>query len=173
MLRPEQDDHAEEAGLQELIEQFETFSGKKDYSFFDDDALERLYEYYENRLDEGHMEAVADLAIAQNPYSGDFLVRKAELLFNRKDYQASLELLDKAVVLTPPTSISTCCAVRSWLNPTGSKKPSNYSRDALRLADRDEKDVILTEISDVFEIQEDFHAAFDCLRDAIKHNPSK
>ena len=43
-------------------------------------------------------EAVADLAIAQNPYSGDFLVRKAELLFNRKDYQASLELLDKTVV---------------------------------------------------------------------------
>lgn len=172
MLRPEQDDHAEEAGLQELIEQFEAFLEKKEYSFFDDDALERLYEYYENRLDEGHMEAVADLAIAQNPYSGDFLVRKAELLFNRKDYQASLELLDKAVVFDATNLDIYLLRSEIMVESNRIEEALELLRDALRLADREEKDVILTEISDVFEIQEDFHAAFDCLRDAIKHNPS-
>ena len=56
MLETEQDDHAEEAGLQELIEQFEAFLERREYSFFDDDG--KTLWYYENRFDEGHMEAV-------------------------------------------------------------------------------------------------------------------
>lgn len=170
MLKPDHEDHAEEAGLQELIEQFESYLINKEYAYFDEEALERLYEFYEIRLDETRMESVADLAINNNPYSSDFLVRKAEILFNRKQYSEALELLDKAVVFDA-TNIDIYLLRSDVL--VESNKPQEaieLLQHALALADQDEKDIVLAELSDVYEMQEDFHAAFNCLAEALSYN---
>jgi tetratricopeptide (TPR) repeat protein len=171
MLKPDHEDHAEEAGLQELIEQFESYLINKEYAYFDEEALERLYEFYEIRLDETRMESVADLAISNNPYSSDFLVRKAEILFNRKQYREALDLLDKAVVFDATNMDIYLLRSDVLVESNRPQEAIELLKHALSLVDQDEKDVVLAELSDVYEMQEDFHAAFNCLAEALSFNP--
>lgn len=51
MLKPDFDDHAEEADLVELIELFERFVETKEQHYFDEESLERILEFYEMRND--------------------------------------------------------------------------------------------------------------------------
>ena len=171
MLRPDQDDYAEEAGLQELIEQFEGYYLTREYSYFDEEALERIYEYYEARMEEGKMEAVADLAIEQNPYSADFLTRKAELLFNRKAFQEALSLLDKAVVFDATHIDIYLLKSDILLELNQAEEATATLMHALQLADKEEKDIVLAELSDIAELGEDFMAAFRYLEQALSINP--
>lgn len=85
MHKPDFDDFADETDLVELIELFEHFIETKEQHFFDEEALERILGFYEMRHDFEKMELVANYAIEQNPYSSEFLIRKAELLLQKRN----------------------------------------------------------------------------------------
>lgn len=171
MLRPESDDHTDGTGLQELIEQFEHYFHSKEPGYFDDEGLDRLYEFYESRMEEEKMEAVADLAISQNPYSGEFLTRKAELLFNRRAIEEALSILDKAQIFDSYNI--DIYLLRSDILTEQNKGDEAIATllEALNKADKQEKDIVLAELSDLYELKEDFNAAFDCLHRAVTLNP--
>jgi len=171
MLRPEFEDHADRAELQELIEQFESYFQSQSYGYLDEDALERLYEFYESRMEVAKLEAVAELAISQNPFSGEFLTRKAELLFNRGAMDDALALLEKALVFDSSNVDVHILKSDILLELNQSKQAAEVLLSALETADDQDKDVILAELSDIYELKEDFEKAFDCLEQAIRYNP--
>ena len=155
MTYPEfnENDSTEIAGLIELFERYLTTS---EQHYFSEDSLERILEYYEMQNRPDRAEAVADYAINQNPYSSDFLIRKAEFLLNRKKYNEALEALDKASLFD--TGEVDIFLIRSdvYVETNQIERAEQTLFDALEIADDEEKDIIYAELSDIYEMQEQF-----------------
>lgn len=171
MMDPEFNDR-EFTEMGELIELFEKYLKSNEQHFFDEDSLERILEYYEMRNLPERAEAVADYAINQNPYSSDFLVRKAEFLVNRKKYNEALDLLDKAYLFDSHEIDIYLLRSDIYIETNQPEKAEEILFEALEMADDDEKDAVYAELSDIYEIQENFDKAFDCLAKALSINPS-
>ncbi len=170
MMYPDFNDK-ENTEIVELIELFEKSLISSERFYFDEDSLERILEYYEMRNLSDRAEAVADYAISQNPYSSDFLIRKAEFLLNRKKYTNALECLDKAIVFDSREIDIYLIRADIYIETNEPEKAAETLYDALEIADEEEKDVIYAELSDIYEIQEDFDKAFECLSKALEINP--
>lgn len=164
-------DGKDDAGIVELIEIFEKYLLTKEHIFLDDEALERILEYYEIRNDEIKAEALVDYAIAQNPYSGEFLARKAEHLFRKKKYNEALEHLDRASIFDAGEIDIYLIRADIYIEQNDIEKAIDILNQALTIADDIEKDAIYAELSDVYEIKEDFDTAFECLEQALHFNP--
>lgn len=169
----EEDNHDfNNADIAALVDQFERFLKTNEYSYFDEDGLEMLLEYYEARNLLDREEAVVDLALSLNPFSTDFLVRKAEQLLNRKKYNEALETLDKAQLFD--TREVDVYLLRSdiYLEQNRLEEAESILMEALSIADDSDKDGVYAELSDIYEIQENFNKAFDALAKALEYNPA-
>ena len=160
------------ADIAALVDQFERYLKTNDYSYFDEEGLEMLLEYYEARNLPDREEAVIDLALSLNPFSTDFLTRKAEQLLNRKKYNEALEYLDKAQLFD--THEVDVYLLRSdiFVEQNKLEEAEQILMEALEIADDEDKDGVYAELSDIYEIQENFNKAFDALAKALEYNPS-
>ncbi len=154
-----------------LIELFERCISSEEQHYFDEETLEQILEYYEMRSNAEKAEAVIDFAINQNPYSSEFLVRKAEYLLNRKKYKQALEFLDKATLFDSGEVDNFLIRSDIYVEMNELDKAIETLQTALEHADNEEKDIVYAELSDIYEIKEDFTSAFECLVKAIEINP--
>ncbi len=160
------------ADIAALIEQFERYLQTNEYFYADEEGLEMLLEYYENRNLPEREEAVIDLALQQNPFSTDFLVRKAEFLLTRKRYKEALESLDKAQMFDSREVDIYLIRSDIYVEQNRIEEAEAVLQEALAIADNSDKDSIYAELSDIYEIQEQFGKAFEALAKALKYNPS-
>jgi len=158
--------------LTDLVDQFERFLREDSGGYFDEDSLERLLEYYESMNLPDREEAVIDFALIQNPFSSEFLIHKAEFLINRKRYDEALDILDKAQVFDN-TEID-IYLLRSDIYVELNKLDLAEATlmQAMEIADSSDMDMVYSELSDIYEIQEQFNAAFDALVQALEYNPT-
>lgn len=171
MHKPDFDDFADETDLVELIELFEHFIETKEQHFFDEEALERILGFYEMRHDFEKMELVANYAIEQNPYSSEFLIRKAELLLQKKEYTACLEWLEKANILDSRDIDIYLIKSDVFIETNAIDAAREILEYALQVVDTDEHDVIYAQLCDIFEMKEDFESAYEVLEKALTLNP--
>lgn len=155
-----------------LIEQFERYLKDNEYTYFDEDSLEMLLEYYEMRSLPEREEAVIDFALTQNPFSSEFLVRKAELLLNRKRFKEALEILDKAQLFDSREMDIYLLRSDIYVEMNQLELAEGILHEALTIADDSDKDSIYAELSDIYEIQEHFDKAFEALSKALHFNPA-
>ena len=66
--------------------------------FFDQEDYERIIEYYEESGRFENALEVAEQALSQYPYSAILLLKKAQVMFEMKQIDTALELLDKAAI---------------------------------------------------------------------------
>lgn len=171
MMNPEFNDQ-EDYDIVALIGHFEKYLNEHELHYFDEDELEQLLEYYEMRNQPEKAEALIDLAISQNPYSSDFFVRKAEYLLNRKQYEAALELLDKAALFDSGEIDIYLIRSDVYVEMNDTAKALETLGRALTIANSEEKCLIYGEMSDVYEILEDFQTAYAMLVKALDNNPA-
>lgn len=158
--------------IAELIEQFERYLKDNEYAYFDEESLELILEYYEMRNLNERAEAVIAFALEQNPFSSDFLVRKAEYLLNRKRYQEAMDTLDKAMLFDSREIDIYLLRSDIYAEQNKLTEAEAILLEALEIADEEDKDAVYAELSDIYEIQEQFDKAFDCLAKALTLNPS-
>lgn len=165
------DSFRESTDLTELIEQFEKSIETEQHVFFDEDAMQRILEYYEIRMEMLKLEKAVDYALSQNPYSSDFIIRKAELCLHKKKYTDAHAWLDKAA-LFDTTEIDIFLVRADIFIET------NKLHDALAVlqqgeqyADEGEKAFVFAEMSRVYELMENYPKALEVLFTAIENNP--
>ncbi|MFN8284972.1 MAG: CDC27 family protein [Chitinophagales bacterium] len=91
-------ENEDEVNVLELVQQYEQ-SLKTNYTpFFEQDDFETIIEYYEERNQFDSAFDVAEKSLLQYPYSSILLLKKAQILFELKQIDASLEILDKAAI---------------------------------------------------------------------------
>ncbi|MBC8046749.1 MAG: tetratricopeptide repeat protein [Fimbriimonadaceae bacterium] len=172
MFRNESEDNFNEnTDLTELVEQFEKSLHHNEQIFFDEDALEQIMEYYEARMETLKLEKAVDYAISQNPYSSDFIIRKAEILLHKKKYDDAHALLDKAALFDSREIDIFLVRADIFMETHKLEEALTTLNEALDLSQEGEKEFVYAEMSHVYELMEDYDKAIKYLFMAVECNP--
>ena len=82
--------------ISELLKQYNNLRNGIGHIFFEEEAFEKIIEYYDEQEDMGRALEAAEMAIDYFPYSASLLIRKADLLLATRKYNQALEILEKA-----------------------------------------------------------------------------
>ena len=85
--------------IRELLKQYQNLRAGRSHSFLDEDAFEKIIDYYDDLEDLVQAIEAAERGIEQYPYSSALLIKKADLFIASRRYKESLHLLEQAELL--------------------------------------------------------------------------
>ncbi len=150
--------------FRELLKQYENFKNGRSHSFIEEDAFEKIIDYYQEKEDlKKAMEAV-EIAAEQFPYSSMLLIKKADILLANRRYQDALDILEQASLLDGGDINLYILKTDAYLALDQQEKAVVLLEEALSLFDGEEKIELLFELADVYDDYEDFDKVYDCLK---------
>ncbi|MBE7169728.1 MAG: tetratricopeptide repeat protein [Williamsia sp.] len=149
--------------LKELLQQYKYLKAGKHHTYFDEDAFERVIDYYDESEDIPRALEAADLAIEQYPYSSVLKLKKADLLIVTRHYYDALDYLQQAELLDSLNINLYILKTDVYLALDEQEKAVELLENALSLFNGDEKIDLLFELADVYDDYERFDKVFDCL----------
>lgn len=157
----------------QLVAQYEEMQRSDAHTFFELDTLEHIIEYYEDHFEFDKALDVIDLAANQHPYSATVLIKKAQLLIDRKDFEAALLLLEKAQLFAPNELdiILLQAEVYTYLNAYN-EAIALLNTALERYTDTDNKIDLLLTIADIYEISGNENKAYLYYKKVLRINPS-
>lgn len=170
MLEREFDESYQE-NVSELIEYYEKMVKDNSNCFFEENSFDQIIDYYEDRQQHEKALEVADMAIYQHPFSANFLVRKAQVLFEMKDFDQSMDLLDKAEVLDSADIGIYLLRSDIYLWMGKYVKAVNTITAAMQFAEKEEMPDLFLELADIYEEWEKYEEVFDNLVRTLELDP--
>lgn len=70
--------------LKELLQQYQNLKSGRQHSFIEEDAFERIIDYYDEKDDINEALEAAETGLEQYPYSSQLMIKKADLLLASK-----------------------------------------------------------------------------------------
>jgi tetratricopeptide (TPR) repeat protein len=157
--------------LEELLQQYELLQQGGVHSFLEEEAFERVIEYFQqNELPDKALEA-AQLAVERYPYSSALLIRKADVLVLHRRYKEALRILDQAEILDSRDINIFILRTDAYLALDQPEKAVHLLEKALGQFEGEEKVELLFELADVYDDYEDFDKVFDCLKEVLTVDP--
>ena len=158
--------------IRELLKQFESLKAGRSHSFLDEDAFDKIINFYEEKEQiEKAMEAV-DIAIEQYPYSAMLLIRKADIMLSKRQYREALDILDQAALLDSGDINLYILKTDAYLALDEQEKAVAILEEALATFEGEEKKELLFELADVYDDYEEFDKVFDCLKMILEQYPN-
>lgn len=146
--------------LEELLQQYEQLQQGGVHSFLEEEAFERIIEYFQqNELPDKALEA-AVLAVERYPYSSALLIRKADVLVLHRRYKEALRILDQAEILDGRDINIFILRTDAFLALDQPEKAVELLEKALGQFEGEEKVELLFELADVYDDYEDFEKSF-------------
>jgi tetratricopeptide (TPR) repeat protein len=158
--------------LRELIKQYENFKNGHSHSFIEEDAFEKIIDYYQEKEDLVKAIEAAEIAVEQFPYSSMLLIKKADILLGSRHYQDALDILEKASLLDGGDINLYILKTEAYLALDQQEKAVILLEEALSLFEGEEKIELLFELADVYDDYEDFDKVFDCLKMVLEDEPN-
>jgi len=153
-----------------LVAQYEEMEKTNSHHFLEESSFEQLIDFYERRKKNDRASKVADHAIIQHPFSAYFLVKKAQFLFNVKQFDQALELLDKAEVYDPREIQIYLLRSDIYVWMDDFKKAIAVIEYAMEFADKDDAGHLYLELADVYEEWEKYEQVYECLKKVLEHD---
>lgn len=88
----EDDDFA--GSIEELLQQYEALKNGHSDRFWDEQEFELVIDYYYQNGQESEALIACELALVQHPFSSEFYILKAELLFQAQKFRQAIAVLD-------------------------------------------------------------------------------
>jgi tetratricopeptide (TPR) repeat protein len=158
--------------LKELLKKYENFKNGRGHSFIEEDAFEKIIEYYQEREDLVKAMEAAEIGSEQFPYSSSLLIKKADILLANRRYQDALDVLEQASLLDGADINSYILKTDAYLALDQQEKAVVLLEEALNLFEGEEKIELLFELADVYDDYEDFDKVFDCLKMVLDDEPN-
>jgi tetratricopeptide (TPR) repeat protein len=158
--------------IRELLKQFENLKNGRQHSFIDEDSFEKIIAYYQEKDDLGRAMEAAEFASEQYPYSGQLLIKKADILLANRKYQEALNILERAELFDSADINLYILKTDAYLALDQQEKAVELLEEALVLFDGEEKIELLFELADVYDDYEDFDKVFDCLKMILEDDPN-
>src|SRR5690606_18126326 len=167
-----QHDEDRDQELEELLQRYENLRKGRSSSYIEEEAFEKIIEYFESQ--EQYIKAfqAVQMATEQFPYSASLLIKKADLLLNRRQYEDALELLEQAAILDNSNIDIYILKTEAFLALDRQEEAVAILNEALNLFEGDEKVELLFELADVYDDYEDFDKVFDCLKEILLQDPN-
>ena len=158
--------------IQELLHQYENLKSGRSHSFLEEDAFEKIIDYYDEREELSKALEVTGFAVERYPYSASMLLKRADLLIAAKRYKESLECLKQSEVLDSSDINLYILKTDAYLALDKQEKAAAVLEAALDYFEGDEKLELLFELADVYDDYENFDKAFDCLKLILEIDPN-
>lgn len=164
--------HPDKEELKELVKQFQNQKAGRSHSFLDEEAFEKIIDYFDDVEDLTQALDAAEMGCEQFPYSSALLIKKADLLIATRRYQEALRLLDHAALLDSNDINLYILKTDAYLALDQQEKAVVLLENALQLFDGDERIELLFELADVYDDYEEFDKIFDCLKLILEQDPN-
>lgn len=157
--------------MRELLNQFENLKAGRSPSFIEEEGFERLISYFKEKEDFSSALEAVDCAANQYPYSGGFLLHKADLFISLKRYRHALFTLEQAEVIDGTQMDLYVLKTDAYLALDMPEKAAAILEVAIDHFEGEEKVELLFELADVYDDYEDFQKVFDCLKLILENDP--
>lgn len=170
MFEHDYDDSSSSSDINETLARYEEMVKNHRPTFFDHQALEDLVEYYELKLDYDKALDVANYGIDVYPFSSVFITKKAGFFIQKKKYKEAQELLDQAATLDPNDIGIDLLKADLCISKSRHAEAVIIIDEAIRKADKDEKDELYLEKADVYEDWGLYNEVYECLKECLDLN---
>lgn len=158
--------------MKELLSQYNDFKLGKKFKFIEEDAFERIIDYFDENDDLNSAVEAVNYAVEQFPYSSSLMVKKADLLIATRRYREALSLLDKAELLDSNDINLYILKTDAHLALDNQEKAADLLEKAIHVFEGEEKTELLFELADVYDDYEEFDKVFNCLRLILEQDPT-
>jgi tetratricopeptide (TPR) repeat protein len=157
--------------MRELLEQYQNLRSGRSHSFLDEDAFEKIIDYYDEQEEISlALEAVA-LGTERYPYCSALQIKKADLLIASRRYTEALVILEMAEVLDSNDINLYILKTDVYLALDQQDKAVKLLENALLHFKGEERIDLLFELADVYDDYEEFDKIFDCLSLILDQEP--
>jgi tetratricopeptide (TPR) repeat protein len=158
--------------MKELLSQYNDFKLGKKFKFIEEDAFERIIDYFDENDDLNSAVEAVNYAVEQFPYSSSLMVKKADLLIATRRYREALSLLDKAELLDSNDINLYILKTDAHLALDNQEKAADLLEKAIHVFEGEEKTELLFELADVYDDYEEFDKVFNCLKLILEQDPT-
>jgi tetratricopeptide (TPR) repeat protein len=158
--------------LRELLQQFDNLKSGRSHSLIEEDAFEKIIDYYDEKDELVKALEAAEYSIEQYPYSSSLLLKKCDLLIATKKYREALYFLEQAELLDSSDINLFILKTDAYLALDQQGKAASVLEAALNYFEGDEKIELLFELADVYDDYENFDKVFDCLKIILQLDPN-
>jgi tetratricopeptide (TPR) repeat protein len=164
--------HQEQEEIKELLRRYQNLRNGQTNSFLEEEAFEKIIDYFDETEDMPQAVEAAGLAIEQYPYSAALLIKKADLMIATRKYHDALDLLEQAELLDGADINLYILKTDAYLALDQQEKAVTLLENALEHFDGDERIELLFELADVYDDYEEFDKIFDCLKLILEQDPN-
>ncbi len=158
--------------LEELIKQYQNLKLGRQYSFLEEEAFERIIDYFDDKDDLTEAYTACEIALQLFPYSSQLMIKKADILLATRKYDKALEVLETAELFDSSDINLYILKTDAYLALDQQQKAVDLLKDALQLFEGEEKVDLLFELADVYDDYEEFDKVFDCLVWILQEEPT-
>ena len=158
--------------IRELIRQFQNLRSGRGNSFLEEDAFEKIVDYFDDIEDLSQALEAVEMGIDQYPYSAMLNIKKADLLIATRRYHDALDVLNHAELLDSNDINLYILKTDVYLALDQQEKAVALLENALALFDGQERIEMLFELADVYDDYEEFDKIFDCLKLILEQEPT-
>jgi tetratricopeptide (TPR) repeat protein len=158
--------------MRELLRQFENLKTGRQHSFLEEDAFERIIDYFDEKDEMVKAMQAADIGIEQFPYSSVLMIKKADLLLAARKYKEALDILERAELFDSNDINLFILKTDAYLALDQQQKAVELLEAALMQFEGDERIELLFELADVYDDYEEFDKVFDCLKVILEDDPT-
>lgn len=157
--------------IRQLVKQFQNLKAGRGNSFLDEDAFEKIIDYFDDVEDIPQALEAVEMGIGQYPYSSSLHIKKADILIAVRRYQDALDVLNHAELLDANDINLYILKTDVYLALDRQEQAVELLENALSLFEGQEKIELLFELADVYDDYEEFDKIFDCLRLILEQEP--
>ena len=158
--------------IRQLIRQFQNLRSGRGNSFLEEDAFEKIVDYFDDIEDMSQALEAVEMGIEQYPYSSMLNIKKADLLIATRRYHDALEVLNHAELLDSNDINLYILKTDVYLALDQQEKAVDLLENALSLFEGQERIEMLFELADVYDDYEEFDKIFDCLKLILEQEPT-
>ena len=158
--------------LRELIIQYQNLKQGRNHSFLEEDAFERIIDYYDDKDNIPEALEAAEIGLEQFPYSAMLMIKKADLLLATRKYKEALHILETAELFDSSDMNLYILKTDAYLALDQQAKAVELLEAALQLFEGEERIDLLFELADVYDDYEEFDKVFDCLKLILEEEPT-
>ena len=158
--------------MRELLKQYQDLKSGRHHSFLEEEAFERIIDYFDDTEDLTQAIEAVELGIEQYPYSSALLVKKADLMIATRRYHEALTILEQVELLDSSDINLYILKTDAYLALDQPQKAASLLESALLHFEGEERIELLFELADVYDDYEEFDKIFDCLKLILEQDPA-
>lgn len=159
------------ANIIPFVKQFEEMLKTGTPQYFDTDTLEDIFDYFFVETDFEKAQKAAEFGINQNPYSGVFFLKKAQVEFISGFHDLAMQNVEQALIFEPNNIEVLVLKGNIYESKGATQNAIKTYKEAIKLASKDDLHLIYMSLSNLYLNISQFEKAIHYLKICLELHP--